>query len=82
MSSESSFFLVRLLQRVESIELVPEAFPEGTLPPKEWKDGSGRKAYEQVWPRSHLTIYSKVRSIFIYSLIHREMPAYWMWFYV
>ncbi|KAF8598853.1 cytochrome P450 [Ceratobasidium sp. AG-I] len=55
--NESSFFLTRLLQRVESIELVPEAHPEGTLPPKEWKDGSGRKVYEQVWPKSHLTIF-------------------------
>ncbi|KAF8600072.1 CYP63 cytochrome P450 monooxygenase-like protein [Ceratobasidium sp. AG-I] len=55
--NESSFFLVRLLQRVESIELVPEAHPEGTLPPKEWKEGLGRKAYEQVWPKSHLTMY-------------------------
>ncbi|KAF8600071.1 CYP63 cytochrome P450 monooxygenase-like protein [Ceratobasidium sp. AG-I] len=55
--NESSFFLVRLLQRVESIQLIPEAYPEGTLPPKEWKEGSGRKVYEQVWPKSHLTIY-------------------------
>ncbi|KAF8600093.1 cytochrome P450, partial [Ceratobasidium sp. AG-I] len=38
--NETSFFLVRLLQRVESIQLVPEAHPEGTLPPKEWKNGA------------------------------------------
>ncbi|KAG8779170.1 hypothetical protein FRC12_024604 [Ceratobasidium sp. 428] len=56
--NESSFFLVRLLQRVESIELAPEAHPEGTLPPKKWQDQAGRKAYEKVWPKSHLTIYS------------------------
>ncbi|KAG8706591.1 hypothetical protein FRC08_000954 [Ceratobasidium sp. 394] len=56
--NESSFFLVRLLQRIESIQLAPEAHPEGTLPPKEWQDGTGRKTFEKVWPRSHLTIYS------------------------
>ncbi|KAG9126839.1 hypothetical protein FRC07_001740 [Ceratobasidium sp. 392] len=56
--NESSFFLVRLLQRVESIELAPEAHAEGTLPPKRWQNGTGRQLYEKVWPRSHLTIYS------------------------
>ncbi|CAE6505159.1 unnamed protein product [Rhizoctonia solani] len=55
--NEASYFLSRLLQRVESFELVPEAHPEGTLPPPEWKNGTGRKVYEKVWPRSHLTIY-------------------------
>ncbi|GAB1524868.1 Protein kinase alk2 [Rhizoctonia solani] len=55
--NEASYFLSRLLQRVESIELVPDAFQDGTLPPPEWKNGEGRKAYEKVWPKSHLTIY-------------------------
>ncbi|CAE6483300.1 unnamed protein product [Rhizoctonia solani] len=55
--NEASYFLSRLLQRVESFELVPEAYPEGTLPPPEWKNGEGRKVYEKVWPKSHLTIY-------------------------
>ncbi|KAF8684599.1 cytochrome P450 [Rhizoctonia solani] len=55
--NEASYFLSRLLQRVESIELVPEAFPDGTLPPPEWKNGEGRGVYEKVWPKSHLTIY-------------------------
>ncbi|KAG9121911.1 hypothetical protein FRC07_001943, partial [Ceratobasidium sp. 392] len=45
--NESSFFLVRLLQRVESIELAPDAHPEGTLPPKEWQNETGRKAFEK-----------------------------------
>ncbi|QRV88400.1 cytochrome P450 family protein [Ceratobasidium sp. AG-Ba] len=56
--SESSFFLVRLLQRVESISLAPEAHPEGTLPPEAWMHETGRKSIEKVWPKSHLTIYS------------------------
>ncbi|KAF8753826.1 cytochrome P450 [Rhizoctonia solani] len=55
--NEASYFLSRLLQRVESIELVPEAFPDGTLPPPEWRNGEGRGVYEKVWPKSHLTIY-------------------------
>ncbi|QRW07239.1 cytochrome P450 family protein [Ceratobasidium sp. AG-Ba] len=56
--NESSFFLVRLLQRVQSIALAPEAHPAGTLPPEEWKHASGRKAFEKVFVKSHLTIYS------------------------
>ncbi|CCO35695.1 hypothetical protein BN14_09813 [Rhizoctonia solani AG-1 IB] len=55
--NEASYFLARLLQRVESVELAPEAHPDGTLPPAEWKNGEGRKVYEKVWPKSHLTIY-------------------------
>ncbi|KAG9122739.1 hypothetical protein FRC07_000747 [Ceratobasidium sp. 392] len=49
-----SFFLVRLLQRVDSIELVPEAQPVGTLPPSSWKGAVGRKGFEQIWPKFHL----------------------------
>ncbi|EUC55205.1 cytochrome P450 family monooxygenase pc-3 [Rhizoctonia solani AG-3 Rhs1AP] len=56
--NEASYFLSRLVQRVESLELVPEAHPDGTLPPSEWKSGAGRKVYEKIWPKSHLTIYS------------------------
>ncbi|CCO36068.1 Cytochrome P450 52A3 OS=Candida maltosa GN=CYP52A3 PE=1 SV=3 [Rhizoctonia solani AG-1 IB] len=55
--NEASYFLARLLQRVESVELAPEAHPDGTLPPAGWKNGEGRKVYEKVWPKSHLTIY-------------------------
>ncbi|CAE6535116.1 unnamed protein product [Rhizoctonia solani] len=58
--NEASYFLSRLLQRVESFELASEAYPEGTLPPPEWKHGEGRKVYEKVWPKSHLTIYCNV----------------------
>ncbi|CAE6440562.1 unnamed protein product [Rhizoctonia solani] len=55
--NEASYFLSRLLQRVESLAIVPEAYPAGTLPPPEWKNGKGRQVYEKVWPKSHLTIY-------------------------
>ncbi|KAG9078670.1 hypothetical protein FS749_009269 [Ceratobasidium sp. UAMH 11750] len=49
-----SFFLVRLLQRFEAIELVPEAQPIGTLPPANWKGAAGRKGFERIWPKYHL----------------------------
>ncbi|KAG8719587.1 hypothetical protein FRC09_010926 [Ceratobasidium sp. 395] len=49
-----SFFLVRLLQRIEAIKLVPEAQPIGTLPPPSWKGAAGRKGFEQIWPKCHL----------------------------
>ena len=55
--NEASYFLCRLLQRVESIELALEAHPAGTLPLPGWKNGKGRRAYEKVWPKSHLTLY-------------------------
>ncbi|KAF8686502.1 cytochrome P450 [Rhizoctonia solani] len=55
--NEASFFLCRLLQRVESIKLVPEAHPVGTLPRPGWKNGTGRRVYEKVWPKNHLTLY-------------------------
>ncbi|CAE6394302.1 unnamed protein product [Rhizoctonia solani] len=55
--NEASFFLCRLLQRVESIQLAPEAHPAGTLPRPEWKNGTGRRVYEKVWPKNHLTLH-------------------------
>jgi hypothetical protein len=61
MSSVVSVFLVRLLQRVETIELVPEAHPAGTLPPASWKNAVGRKAFERVWPKAYLTTFCNVR---------------------
>ncbi|KAH7338429.1 cytochrome P450 [Rhizoctonia solani] len=56
--NEASFFLCRLLQRVELIELAPDAQPEKTLPRPEWKNGTGRQVYEKIWPKHHLTMYS------------------------
>ncbi|CAE6510479.1 unnamed protein product [Rhizoctonia solani] len=55
--NEASFFLCRLLQQVESIELAPEAHPVGTLPRPNWKNGTGRRVYEKVWPKNHLTLF-------------------------
>ncbi|CCO32700.1 hypothetical protein BN14_06763 [Rhizoctonia solani AG-1 IB] len=55
--SEASFFLCRLLQRVESVELAPDSQPKETLPPSEWQNGTGRQVYEKIWPKYHLTLY-------------------------
>ncbi|KAG8984329.1 hypothetical protein FRB94_006131 [Tulasnella sp. JGI-2019a] len=61
--NEISFFLIRFLQKVEHIELAPDAQPLGTLPPARWKTDpptGTRAAYEKVWPRSDaITTYSR-----------------------
>ncbi|KDN37559.1 hypothetical protein RSAG8_10076, partial [Rhizoctonia solani AG-8 WAC10335] len=56
--NESSYFLVRLLQRVDRITLAPDAQPPGSHPPAHWKQGTGRQATEKFWLRSHLTMYA------------------------
>lgn len=61
--NEMSFFLVRLLQKFRHFELAPEAQPEGSRPPLHWKEGEGRKAVEEVWPGTALTLYSKVSAL-------------------
>lgn len=61
--NEMSFFLIKLLQRFSAMELAPEAAPPGSLPPKEWANAPGRKAKERFRPKSHLTLYTIVRSL-------------------
>ncbi|KAG8702977.1 hypothetical protein FRC09_004430 [Ceratobasidium sp. 395] len=56
--NETSFFITRLLQRVTSITLAPDAQPEGTLPPASWAGTPGRKGIEKIWPKAHITMYS------------------------
>ncbi|KAG9093817.1 hypothetical protein FS749_013684 [Ceratobasidium sp. UAMH 11750] len=56
--NESSYFLVRLLQRVDQIVLAPEAQPPESLIPPHWQNGPGRKAIEKVWMKSHITMYA------------------------
>ena len=58
-----SFFLIKLLQRFSAMELVPEAAPSDSLPPKEWASATGRKGKEKFWPKTHLTLYSIVRRL-------------------
>ncbi|EIW61465.1 cytochrome P450 monooxygenase pc-3 [Trametes versicolor FP-101664 SS1] len=56
--NEMSFFIIRLLQNFSSVSLDLAAQPPDTLPPSEWKDAPGRKGKEQIFPKSHLTLYS------------------------
>ncbi|KIK65139.1 hypothetical protein GYMLUDRAFT_39531 [Collybiopsis luxurians FD-317 M1] len=57
--NEASFFLVRLLQQYDTFTLAPEAQPEGSLPPPEWKERKGRQAEEKIWPAAALTLFVK-----------------------
>ncbi|KAG8906270.1 hypothetical protein FRB99_007207 [Tulasnella sp. 403] len=58
--NEASFFTIRLLQAFDDISFAEDGFPDGTLPPAEWKNGTGRKPYEKVVPKVHLTMYFMV----------------------
>ncbi|KAF7330545.1 Cytochrome P450 monooxygenase [Mycena venus] len=53
---EISFFIIRILQSFESIELAPDAQPPESLPPASWANGSGRKKFEKIRPKSDLTM--------------------------
>ncbi|KAJ7725998.1 cytochrome P450 monooxygenase pc-3 [Mycena metata] len=55
---ESSFFLVRLLQRFSSFNLAPDAQPEDTKPPTSWKL-SPLKVKEKITFVSNLTMFAK-----------------------
>ncbi|OCH86929.1 cytochrome P450 [Obba rivulosa] len=57
--NEASCFLARLLQQFDSIILATDAQPAESLPPPEWKRGTGRQAVEKIWPGAALTAYIK-----------------------
>ncbi|KZV90691.1 cytochrome P450 monooxygenase CYP63 [Exidia glandulosa HHB12029] len=57
--NQASFFLVRLLQNVSSLELSPEFIPAGAEVPQNWKTQPGRVGLEQVWPKTAVIIYVK-----------------------
>ncbi|KAF8577266.1 CYP63 cytochrome P450 monooxygenase-like protein [Ramaria rubella] len=59
---EASFFIIRMLQHFDRIELAPDCQPESSQPPASWKhsnSGTPRKAFEQCVLNSHLTLYSE-----------------------
>jgi len=56
--NESSFFMVRLLQKYDQITLAPDAQPAESLPPPEWKNGKDRRRVERFRPKTHLTMYA------------------------
>ncbi|KAF8206471.1 cytochrome P450 [Mycena galopus ATCC 62051] len=53
---EISFFIIRILQSFESIELAPDVQPPESLPPASWVNGTGRKKFEKIRPKSDLTM--------------------------
>ncbi|THG93090.1 hypothetical protein EW026_g8044 [Hermanssonia centrifuga] len=56
--NEMSFFLIRLLQKFETISLETDSQPPDTRPPAHWANCPGRKGVEKFWPKAHLTLYS------------------------
>lgn len=60
-----SFFLIKLLQTVDSITLDLDSQPLDSRVPNNWKNLPGRAQVEQFSPRSHLTMYAYVSA---YSL--------------
>jgi hypothetical protein len=61
---ESSFFLVRLLQRYAHISLAPDAHPPASRLPADCAqdDSLGWNAREKVRVKTHLTMYVEVRT--------------------
>ncbi|KIP10692.1 hypothetical protein PHLGIDRAFT_100824 [Phlebiopsis gigantea 11061_1 CR5-6] len=57
--NEMSFFLVRLLQAFDAVALAPAAHPPADRVPPAWRGAPGRKGVERMWPKAHLTLYSK-----------------------
>ncbi|KAG8897159.1 hypothetical protein FRB99_008393 [Tulasnella sp. 403] len=58
--NEASYVMVRLIQTFKNFTVAQEeAAPPGCLPPESWKSSKGRKAMEDVWPQSAITIYAK-----------------------
>ncbi|KAH9849993.1 cytochrome P450 monooxygenase pc-3 [Lenzites betulinus] len=56
--NEMSFFMIRLLQNFSSVSLDLAAQPPESRPPPEWKGAPGRKGQEQIFPKSHFTLYA------------------------
>lgn len=57
--------MIRFLQKFDTIELAPDGQPSACRPPAGWKTiTDSRKAVEHFIPKSHLTMYAKVRISF------------------
>lgn len=54
--------LARLLQTFDSITLDKSAQPAEGIAPLSWRQAKGRQAKEELFPKSHLTIYMRVRT--------------------
>jgi hypothetical protein len=59
--------LIRLFQTFDSVSLAQEAQPAWSRPPALWKEAAHdgkRKAKEEFWPKTHLTLYAHVCFLF------------------
>ncbi|KAF9007215.1 CYP63 cytochrome P450 monooxygenase-like protein [Cyathus striatus] len=56
--NEMSFIIIRLLQAFSTVSLDLDALPSECHPPAEWATAKGRKAIEQIFPKTHLTMYT------------------------
>jgi hypothetical protein len=54
--NEVSFFIIRLLQMFDHIELASDAQPPESLPPVSWANGQWRKSVEKIRPKSEVTM--------------------------
>ena len=70
--------LIRLLQAFDRFELDLTAQPSEGKAPRAWKAASGRQAAEQLFPKTHLTMYFHVSScichLYSYLKTHIIMP--------
>jgi len=57
--NEMSFFIIRLLQHFDDVELCEDALPPACRVPADWAGAPGRKGVERFWPKAHLTLYAK-----------------------
>ena len=55
--NEASTVIARIAQVFEKIRFDMDSNPEAK-PPADWVNGTGRKAKEKIWVRSHITIYA------------------------
>lgn len=61
--TETSYFMIKLLQKFESFEMALDAQPASATPPASWKDAPGRQAHEKIMPVLHLAMSIKVSAI-------------------
>ena len=72
-----SFMIIRLLQSFSTIALDRHAQPPESRPPSHWSTSTtGRKAIEQIFPKSHLTMYTAVGPVFLlYIALYLLQPC-------
>nr|AAL67906.1 cytochrome P450 monooxygenase pc-2 [Phanerodontia chrysosporium] len=57
--NEMSFFVIRLLQHFDEVQLCEDALAPDCRVPDAWRGAPGRKGVERFWPKAHLTLYAK-----------------------